>query len=42
MDFNVADSVRRDIKVLVTKIHYTVCECMNEPKVGIKLYKLAS
>ena len=24
MDFNVADSVRRDIKVLVTKTHYTV------------------
>ena len=24
-DFNVADSVRRDIKVLVTKTRYTVC-----------------
>ena len=24
-DFNVADFVRRDIKVLVTKSHYTVC-----------------
>ena len=24
MDFDVADSVRRDIKVLMTKTHYTV------------------
>ena len=26
-DFNVADSVRRDIKVLVTKTRYTVSTC---------------
>ena len=26
MDFNVTDSVRRDIKVLMTKTRYTVCD----------------
>ena len=29
-DFNVVDSVRRDIKVLVTKTRYTVCGACNE------------
>ena len=27
-DFNVVDSVRRDIKVLVTKTRYMVCMCV--------------
>ena len=36
-DFNVADSVRRDIKVLVTKTRYTVCAYSIE---GIALFQV--
>ena len=38
----IVTNLGHQIGVQRTLIFYSVCECRNEPKVGIKLYKLAS